>query len=71
MGRVTTILGIWFAGYALGFIGYLTIPALGQWLAAVLPNILLIETVAGALISGLISSVLVTLLVMLWAKFSR
>lgn len=70
MGRKSTIFGIWLAGYALGFVGYIVAPVLGTWLLTILPQIILIETVLGALISGLVSSVIVTLLVAAWAKFS-
>ncbi|MBI2183704.1 MAG: hypothetical protein HYU39_01965 [Thaumarchaeota archaeon] len=69
MGRKATIAGIWFIGYSLGFLGYLAAPMLGTWLLAILPSLAL-ESMVGALISGLVSSVIVTLLVMLWAKFS-
>ncbi|MBI4257942.1 MAG: hypothetical protein HY619_03210 [Thaumarchaeota archaeon] len=70
MGRKATIFGIWVIGYSLGFLGYLAAPMMGTWLLSILPSLAL-ESMVGALISGIVSSVIVTFLVMLWARFSE
>ena len=71
MGRAGALIGFWLLGYALGFIGYLLSPAVAAWLMAWLPQIFVSETIVGAFLAGLGSSIITTVVVLVWAKLSR
>ena len=69
MRRVTALVGIWLAGYALGFVTYFLVGAL---IKALLPFFLNIDgQIVGAALAGLGSSFIVLLLVIAWAYTTR
>ncbi len=72
MGRYLSIIGIWMAGFALGFIGYLAYPALSQMIITILPFLMRIDSqVLGALVAGMASSFVTVLVVSVWAYASK
>lgn len=63
------IIGIFSAiGFAIGFLAFLASPAVGNWLATVLPNLVIDQSVVFATMSGAIGAVASTVIVTAWAK---
>jgi|TARA_B100000315_G_scaffold238441_1_gene256237 hypothetical protein len=72
MGRLLVILGIWIAGFSLGFIGYLAYPMLSQMAVSIIPALISLDgQMIGAIVAGMASSFLTVLAVSLWAYASR
>ena len=72
MGRLLAILGIWLAGYLLGFIGYLAYPGLSKMAVTLLPSLLTIDSqMVGALVAGMASSFITVIAVAIWAYTSQ
>ncbi len=72
MGRFLAILGIWLAGFSLGFIGYLAYPGLSQMAVTIWPFLLNLDSqVMGAMVAGIASSVITVVAVSIWAYTSR
>ena len=71
MNRFTAILVVWFAGFMLGFVTYLSYPALSNVIVSLVPFLLRFDTqIAGATIAGMASSFVTLIVVMLWASRS-
>lgn len=72
MGRLLAIMGIWAAGFFLGFVGYLAYPVLSQFALSVLPGLINLDTqMTGALVAGIASSLVTLLAVSIWAFTTR
>lgn len=72
MSRFLAILGIWLAGFSLGFIGYLAYPGLSQMAVTIWPFLLNLDSqVMGAMVAGIASSVVTVVAVSIWAYTSR
>lgn len=72
MGRLLAILGIWIAGFFLGFIGYLAYPGLSQMVVSIIPALISIDSqMVGAMVAGMASSFITVLAVSIWAYASR
>ena len=72
MGRIAIFLTVWLVGYALGFVGYLSYPALSEMVIRSLPFFLSLDSrVIGATVAGMITSFLTLVGVMAWARSSR
>ena len=72
MGRLLVILGIWIAGFSLGFIGYLAYPMLSQMAVSIIPALISLDSqMVGALVAGMASSFVTVLAVSIWAYTSR
>lgn len=71
MGGKALLLGFWLLGYTIGFFAYVASPSIGVWLAQVLPQLFKNPTLAGAVLSGLASSIITTTAVVTWAKLSE
>lgn len=72
MGRLLAIMGIWAAGFALGFIGYLSYPAISSVAVSILPSLMSFDTqMSGALMAGVATSVVTVLAVSIWAYASK
>ena len=68
MNRFIGILAVWFAGFMLGFIAYLSYPTLSSLIVSLVPFLLRLNTqIAGATIAGVASSLVTLVVVMLWA----
>ena len=72
MGRLMGIIGIWVAGFSLGFIGYLAYPGISQMAVSVIPSLMSIDSqIVGAMVAGMASSLVTVLAVTIWAYTSR
>ena len=72
MGRLMAIIGIWIAGFSLGFIGYLAYPGLSQMAVSVIPSLISLDSqIVGAMVAGMASSFVTVLAVSIWAYSSR
>ncbi len=72
MGRLMAIIGIWIAGFSLGFIGYLAYPGLSQIAVSVIPSLISLDSqIVGAMVAGMASSFVTVLAVSIWAYSSR
>jgi len=68
MGRATAILGIWFAGFLLGFIAYLAYPGLKQVVFMLAPFLLGLDSqIIGGVVAGFAGSVVTLATVLVWA----
>lgn len=68
MNRFTAVLAVWFAGFVLGFIAYLSYPVLSKAIVALVPFLLGLDSqIVGATIAGMASSLVTLVVVMLWA----
>jgi len=70
MGRAYVFFEIWLAGYMLGVVGYLLIPPLSNLLIQAIPHLFMSERFAGAFITGLATSIVSVVSVVLWANLS-
>jgi hypothetical protein len=67
MGRKLVLFGFWLVGYALGFFAWLVrVPVIG-WISTLGVS----SDVAGAMVTGLASSIVMLVGVMLWSFLSR
>ncbi len=71
MGRKSIIFGFWLMGFIIGFLGYVVWPSFDGWLMDFLPQIFSNELVIGALLSGIVGSVIMMFSVTLWVKISK
>lgn len=72
MGRFAAFVGIWSAGYMLGFIGFLGLPALAKLAYTLLPFLMNIDSqLLGAAFAGFASSFVTVLAVSVWAFASK
>ena len=67
MSKKIAIFLIWLIGFGIGFGGYLAFPTITLWLETIAPHFLE-ESMLGALIAGLIGSILSTLIIITWAN---
>lgn len=67
MGRKAVLFGFWLVGYAIGFFAWLVRGPVVNWVM----NLGISSDVAGALITGLASSIVMLVGVMLWSFLSR
>ena len=71
MGRLMGIIGIWVAGFSLGFIGYLAYPGISQMAVSIIPSLMSLDSqIVGAMVAGMASSFITVLAVTIWA-YSR
>lgn len=69
MPRKLAIFLFWLFGFGIGFGGYLAFPTIVTWFETIAPHFL-DESVLGALIAGIIGSILSTVTIIKWAKSS-
>ncbi len=67
MGRKLVLFGFWLVGYALGFFAWLVRAPVVSWVMTLGVS----SDVAGAMITGLASSIVMLVGVMLWSFLSR
>ena len=67
MGRKIVLFGFWLVGYALGFFAWLIRAPIITWVM----TLGISADVAGAMITGLASSIVMLVGVMLWSFLSR
>jgi len=67
MGRKLVLFGFWLVGYALGFFAWLVRAPVVSWVM----TLGISADVAGAMITGLASSIVMLVGVMLWSFLSR
>ena len=67
MSRRLTIFIFWLIGFGIGFVAYLSLPGIAQWLTGAIPNFMN-QAVIGALITGIVGSVVTTFTVIIWAN---
>ena len=67
MGRKLVLFGFWLVGYALGFFAWLVRVPVVNWVM----TLGISADVAGALITGLASSIVMLVGVMLWSFLSK
>jgi hypothetical protein len=67
MGRKIVLFGFWLVGYALGFFAWLVRAPVINWIM----TLGISADVAGALITGLASSIVMLVGVMLWSFLSK
>lgn len=67
MGRKAVLFGFWLVGYALGFFAWLVRVPVVNWVM----TLGISADVAGALITGLASSIIMLVGVMLWSLLSK
>jgi len=66
------IIGIWVAGFSLGFIGYLAYPGISQMAVSIIPSLMSLDSqIVGAMVAGMASSFITVLAVTIWAYTSR
>jgi|TARA_B100000959_G_scaffold262155_1_gene300317 chromate transport protein ChrA len=71
MSRLMGIIGIWVAGFSLGFIGYLAYPGISQMAVSIIPSLMSLDSqIVGAMVAGMASSFITVLAVTIWA-YSR
>lgn len=69
MPRKLAIFLFWLFGFGVGFGGYLAFPTIATWFENIAPHFL-DESVMGALIAGIIGSILSTVTIIKWANKS-
>jgi uncharacterized membrane protein YeaQ/YmgE (transglycosylase-associated protein family) len=67
LSRRLTIFVFWLFGFGIGFVAYLSLPSVAQWLTGAMPNFMN-QAVIGALITGIVGSVVTTFTVIIWAN---
>jgi uncharacterized membrane protein YeaQ/YmgE (transglycosylase-associated protein family) len=67
LSRMLTIFVFWLVGFGIGFVAYLSLPSVAQWLTGAMPNFMN-QAVIGALITGIVGSVVTTFTVIIWAN---
>ena len=69
MSRGLVIFLFWILGFSVGFVGYLVLPDIAEWLGEAMPGIIDHETV-GAVVAGMVGSAISTLVIVKWANRS-
>jgi hypothetical protein len=69
MSRGLVIFLFWVIGFSIGFVGYLVLPDIAEWLGQAMPGLIDHET-AGALVAGIVASAISTLTIVRWANRS-
>ncbi|HEY7572940.1 MAG TPA: hypothetical protein VH796_16390 [Nitrososphaeraceae archaeon] len=69
MSRRSALLIFWILGFAVGSIGYLSLPGVANWFAGIVPNFLN-QAMIGALIAGIVGSAVSTFSIVTWANRS-
>jgi hypothetical protein len=67
LSRRLAVFAFWLLGFGMGFIGYLSLPAIASWFAVYIPTFVN-QSVIGALIAGIVGSAVSTFTVVTWAN---
>ena len=67
MARKLAIFIIWLIGFGIGFAAYLLLPGITNWIQTNIPQFL-DTSIIGALIAGIVGSILSTITIMIWAN---
>ena len=73
MGRITTLLTIWIAGFMIGFVGWYIYPQLSSVLSLFTPLVLSIfdAQITNAAIAGFATSIVSVVVVLGWANRTK
>ena len=73
MGRITTLLTIWIAGFMVGFVGWYIYPQLSSVLSLFTPLVLSIfdAQITNAAIAGFATSIVSVVVVLVWANKTK
>ena len=73
MGRITTLLTIWIAGFMVGFVGWYLYPQLSSVLSLFTPLVLSIfdSQITNAAIAGFATSIVSVVVVLVWANKTK
>ena len=73
MGRITTLLTIWIAGFMIGFVGWYIYPQLSSVLSLFTPLVLSIfdAQITNAAIAGFATSIVSVVVVLVWANRTK
>ena len=73
MGRITTLLTIWIAGFIVGFVGWYLYPQLSSVLSLFTPLVLSIfdAQITNAAIAGFATSIISVVVVLVWANRTK
>ena len=73
MGRITTLLTIWIAGFIVGFVGWYLYPQLSSVLSLFTPLVLSIfdAQITNAAIAGFATSIVSVVVVLVWANKTK
>ena len=73
MGRITTLLTIWIAGFMVGFVGWYLYPQLSSVLNLFTPLVLSIfdAQITNAAIAGFATSIVSVVVVLVWANKTK
>ncbi len=73
MGRITTLLTIWIAGFMVGFVGWYIYPQLSSVLSLFTPLVLSIfdAQITNAAIAGFATSIVSVVVVLVWANRTK
>ena len=73
MGRITTMLTIWIAGFMVGFVGWYLYPQLSSVLSLFTPLVLSIfdAQITNAAIAGFATSIVSVVVVLVWANKTK
>ena len=73
MGRITTLLTIWIAGFMVGFVGWYLYPQLSSVLSLFTPLVLSIfdAQITNAAIAGFATSIVSVVVVLVWANKTK
>ncbi len=73
MGRITTLLTIWIAGFMIGFVGWYIYPQLSPVLSLFTPLVLSIfdAQITNAAIAGFATSIVSVVVVLVWANRTK
>lgn len=73
MGRITTLLTIWIAGFIVGFVGWYLYPQLSSVLSLFTPLVLSIfdAQITNAAIAGFATSIVSVVVVLVWANRTK
>ncbi len=73
MGRITTLLTIWIAGFMVGFVGWYIYPQLSSVLSIFTPLVLSIfdAQITNAAIAGFATSIVSVVVVLVWANRTK
>ena len=69
MSRGLVIFLFWVMGFSIGFVGYLVLPDIAEWLGQAMPGFIDHKAV-GALVAGIVGSAISTLTIVKWANRS-
>ena len=73
MGRITTLLTIWIAGFMVGFVGWYLYPQLSSVLSLFTPLVLSVfdAQITNAAIAGFATSIVSVVVVLVWANKTK